>query len=156
VERAKALSFLPRIHMTVLSPPVAFLNNLPIAAFNYEPSQFFISAIALNGASITVTTTVNHNYFLGQQVRLSIPPGFGARQLNQQTGYLTSIPALNQMVLTISSVGVDPFVANASISTQPQTIAIGDINSGPTNASGRKNQQIFINGSFINISNGSN
>jgi hypothetical protein len=137
--------------MTVISYPIPAYSNLPIQANYYQPSQFFISSITL-GSSTTVTTTVNHNYVIGQLVRLIIPPTFGCRQLNESSGYVLSIPAPNQVVVTInSSVNVDPFVSS-SATTQPQILAIGDINTGTVNLSGRTNNGTAIPGAFINIS----
>jgi hypothetical protein len=103
------------------------------------------------GQTTTVTTTVNHNYVIGQLVRLIVPFRFGTRQLNEQEGYVITIPAPNQVVLNISSVGFDPFVPS-NATTQPQIMAVGDINSGVQNATGRTNTGTFIPGSFINIS----
>lgn len=130
--------------------PLAPERNPPINPQYYAPSQFFISTVTL-GISTTVTTTVNHNYYVGQQVRLIIPPTFGCRQLNESQGIVTSIPALNQVIVGINSVGADAFTSSAS-TTQPQILAIGDINSGQINSSGLKNQLTYIPGSFIDIS----
>lgn len=130
--------------------PIAPYNNLPIAAYNFLPSQFFISAITL-GQSTTVTMTKNHNYVIGQQCRLVIPEANKSYQLNEQTGFVTSIPAANQVILNIdSSQNVNAFVST-SLPTQPQIMAIGDINTGTINT-GRANDGTFVPGSFINIS----
>lgn len=130
--------------------PIADLNNLPIAPQNYQPRFFFISAITL-GQSTTVTTTVNHNYVVGNQCRLIIPQVNGSSQLNEQTGYVTSVPAANQVVLNInSSMNVNAFVTSTT-KTQPQIVAIGDINQGQTNT-GRSGNLTYVPGSFINIS----
>ena len=102
------------------------------------------------GQTTTVTTSVDQNYVIGQLVRLDIPQGFGARQLNQQTGYVISIPASNQVVLTIDSSNADPFHTSTAI-TKPQIVAIGDVLSGTTNNQGRLNNATTIPGSFINI-----
>lgn len=108
---------------------------------------------------------VSNNYVIGQLVRLTIPFTFGARQLSGQSGYVISIPASNQVIVsgvnTIS--GIDPFIASPAYGpTPPQITAIGDVNSGPTNSTiipinsrptnQTIQQQTFINGSFINIS----
>jgi hypothetical protein len=131
--------------------PVPPYSNVNINAQFYEPSAFFISAIAL-GITTTVTTTVNHNYLVGQEVRLIIPPTFGSRQLNERSGFVLSIPAANQVVLSInSSMNVDAF-QTSSAKTQPQILAIGDVNLGVTNVNGRSSTGTFIPGSFINIS----
>jgi len=130
--------------------PIAPYNNLPIEPQNYQPRLFFISAIAL-GQLTTVTTTVDHDYVVGQQCRLIIPPTNGCRQLNEQTGFVDSIPSANQVVLNInSSMNVDPFVTS-SANNQPQILAIGDVNTGQTNT-GRSGNLTYIPGSFINIS----
>lgn len=131
--------------------PIAPYNNLPIEPQNYLPSDYFISAITL-GVTTTVTTSVNHNYVVGQQARLNIPPSFGSRQLNQQSGIVISIPSANQVTLNIdSSINVDPFIASMA-TTKAQIVAIGDINSGVSNNNGRAPTGTFIPGSFINIS----
>lgn len=137
--------------MTVISYPIPPYQNLPINAQFYQPSQFFISGVTL-GVSTTITTTASMNYSVGQEVRLLIPPSFGCRQLNNQTGFVISIPAQNQVTLDIdSSVNVDPFIAS-SATTQAQILAIGDVNTGPTNASGNMSTSITVPGAFINIS----
>ena len=138
--------------MPVISFPIPPYSNPPIESQNFQPSQFFISTISL-GTMTTVTTTVNHNYVVGQEVRLLITPTSGCRQLNEQTGFVLSIPASNQVVLNInSSQNVDPFTTS-SATTQPQIVAVGDINSGITSSTGRVISSTNIPGSFINISN---
>lgn len=130
--------------------PVPPYTNVPIEPQFYEPSRFVISNITL-GITTTVTTSVNHNYVVGQEVRLLIPGSFGTYQLNEQTGIVISIPASNQVELNINSVGFSSFISS-SATTQAQILAIGDVNSGVTNASGRSNVGTFIPGSFIDIS----
>lgn len=131
--------------------PVPPYSNVPIQPQYYQPSQFFISAITM-GQITTITTTANTNYVVGQQVRLLIPNGFGARQLNEQTGFVTAIPAGNQVTINLNSSKADPFVTNAALFTQPQILAIGDQNSGNINTSGTYTQPTSIPGSFVNIS----
>lgn len=130
--------------------PIAPYSNPPIQPQFYEPSRFDIVAISL-GVTTTVTTDPDHNYVLGQQVRLLIPPTFGARFLNGQTGFVIAIPAADQVTLDIFSVGMDPFVSS-SATTKPQILAIGDRNNGLISATGRVNSTTAIPGSFINIS----
>jgi hypothetical protein len=136
---------------TVISYPTPLYQNLPIEPQFYEPSRFNIIAISL-GFSTTVTTSVNHNYFIGQEVRLLIPPSFGCRGLNQQTGIVISIPNPDQVVLNINSQLLNPFILASSNIQTAQITAIGDMNSGAINSSGVINQIINIPGSFINIS----
>ncbi len=136
--------------MTVISYPIPAYQNLPIEPQFYQPRMYFIEDINL-GSQTTVTTTENHDYVIGQLVRLLIPPQFGCRQLNGQTGYVISIPAENQVVLDIYSVGGDPFQSSDAVN-QPQILAIGDTNSGQINTSGRSPTLTYVPGSFINIS----
>lgn len=137
--------------MTVITYPVPPYSNLPIEPKNYRPRQFFISAITL-GLSTLITTTVNHDYVLGQEIRLIIPNGFGCRALNEMTGMIFEIPAKNQFKINLPSIGVTPFTPNSTLTTQPQTLAIGDINTGAINVHGRSPTSTIIPGSFINIS----
>ena len=134
------------------SGPIAPYNNLTIEPQNYEPSRFVISGITL-GKTTTVTTTVNMNYVIGQLCRLIIPQSFGCRQLNESEGYVLSIPAANQVVLSIdSSINVDPYIASGATTTA-QILAIGDVNTGVVNPSGPAFPGVdYIPGSFINIS----
>jgi hypothetical protein len=139
----------------VIGGPIAPYSNVPIEPQFYQPSQFVITAISLGATTaITMANGTNNvapNYVIGQEVRLIIPPSFGSRQLNGQSGYVLSIPSANQVELAINSIGVDSFILSSD-PTQAQILAIGDISSGPINSSGRVNQGTFIPGSFINVS----
>jgi hypothetical protein len=136
---------------TVISYPIPPYQNVPINADYYQPSMFFISAITL-GQQTTVTATTNLNYTIGQEVRLSIPPSFGCRQLNGQTGFVISLPNPDQVLLNIdSSTNVDPFILS-SAPTQAQITAIGDVNTGYTSFTGPNIPLVSIPGAFINIS----
>lgn len=132
--------------------PVPPYSNVNIEPQNYQPSIFVISAITL-GVTTLVTTSVNHNYVIGQEVRLIIPPANGSRQLNGQSGFVLSIPNSNQVNLSInSSQNVDKFIATTSPREQPQIASIGDLNNGSLNSNGSGSQITFVQGSFINIS----
>lgn len=136
--------------MTVISGPVPPYSNPPINPQYFQPSVFFISNVSL-GVTTTVTTSVNHNYVIGQLVRLLIPIGYGCRLLNGQSGNVIAIPAANQVVISINSQGSDPFV-DAGLSNKPRIIAVGDINQGIISSTGRSIPTTNIPGSFINIS----
>ena len=135
---------------TVISYPIPSYSNVAIEAQFYQPRQYFISAISL-GQTTTITTSVDNDFVIGQEVRLIIPPSFGTRQLNNQTAFVISIPSADQVVLNIPSVGMDAFISS-SATTKAQIIPIGDISMGVINGNGRANQQTYIPGSFINIS----
>lgn len=138
-------------HPPLMSGPIAPESNPPIEPQYYLPSVFTISALSL-GPSTTVTTAINHNYVVGQIIRLLIPQPYGSYQLNEQEGLVTSIPTANQVVVNINSSTANAFIYPiANELTLPQIIPIGDINSGQTNT-GRTNNLTFIPGSFINIS----
>lgn len=131
--------------------PIAPERNPPINPQFYQPSVFFISAISL-GHTTTVSTSVNHNYVIGQIIRLLIPPTYGSYQLNELTGNVIAIPAANQVTVDIDSRNANAFISSPSYGpTKPQIVAVGDVNRGPISSTGR-NQQTFISGSFINIS----
>lgn len=131
--------------------PIALFNNLPIEPQFYQPRQYFISAITL-GANTTVTTSVDHDYVVGNVCRLIIPYLNGCRQLNEVQGDVISIPAANQVILNINSaMNVDPFKTSTA-HNQPQILAIGDVNTGAINANGNKDTSTSIPGAFINIS----
>jgi len=137
---------------TVLSYPIPPYQNVPIHAEYYQPKVFVISDITL-GQVTTVETTLDMDYTIGQEVRLLIPPSFGSYQLNGKTAFVIDIPSSNEVILNLdSSVNVDAYIASSDLTQSAQIAAIGDINTGTTNASGRINQSTYIPGSFINIS----
>jgi len=136
---------------TVISYPIPLYSNVPIDADFYQPSRFVISNITV-GPTTTVTTTTDHNYVIGQEVRLIIPSKFGCTQLNEASGFVLSVPSTTQVELNIYSSGGDNFISATATTASPQILAIGDINVGQTNASGPSNVSTYIPGSFINIS----
>jgi hypothetical protein len=136
--------------MTVISYPIPLYANVPIRADFYKPSRYVISAITL-GQETLVTTTTDHNYVIGQQVRLLIPPSFGIRELNEQSAYVLDIPNSDEVLLNISSLNMNPFISS-SATTKAQILAIGDINNGKSANDDIKDLSTLIPGSFINIS----
>ncbi len=138
--------------MTVISYPIPLYQNMPIRADFYQPSRFVISAVTL-GQTTIITTTEDMNYVVGQEVRLLIPPTYGCTQLNGITGFVLSLPALDQVELNIdSSVGVNAYIEADSLIQVAQIVAIGDINSGIISSTGENIPTTNIPGAFINIS----
>lgn len=137
---------------SIFPGPIAPENNPPITPQYYQPSVFYISDISL-GETTTITTSVDHNYVVGQLVRLLIPFTFGSVQLNEAKGNVISIPDSDEVVLNIdSSLNVNPFIPIPAYGpTPPQIIAVGDYNSGQINA-GRSGNITYPPGAFINIS----
>lgn len=132
--------------------PIAPENNPPINPQFFKPSLFDIAAIA-TGQTTTITTTVDHNYVVGQAVRLLIPQTYGAQQINGQIGNVITIPAANQVVLTINSANINAFIPSPTYGpTPPQIAAIGDVNTGYISDSGPNVGDPLLPGSFQNIS----
>lgn len=139
--------------MSIFPGPVPPENNPPIKPEFYSPSQFFISALSL-GLTTTVTTSVDHNYVIGQEIRLIVPQPYGSRQINFQTGFVLSIPADDQVLVSINSKNTNAFIASPSDAgvVRAQILAIGDVNTGTYNSTGRTGLATTIPGSFIDIS----
>jgi hypothetical protein len=132
--------------------PIAPERNPPINPQYYQPSRFEIANI-VTGSQTTITTSEDHNYVLGQLIRVLIPIAYGSTQISGKTGYVTSIPATDEVVVSINSQGCAPFVVSPSYAPNPaQIIAIGDANTGDANPNGGVNNTTWIPGSFINIS----
>ena len=97
----------------------------------------YFSYIGL-GPTTTVTTSIPHNYVIGQLVRLLIQPTYGSYQLNEQTGYVIAIPCNPSNISNMDSKDSNPFIPNPSYGpTLPQILAIGDKNSGVISTTGR-------------------
>lgn len=134
--------------MTISFPRPQF-SNPAIMPEDYKPSVFGITSITQE-ENPTVTTAVNHNFVIGQDVRFIIPVSYGMRQLNGRSAIVTSVPADNQFIAKINTSNFDAFT-NPGTDTPAQVKAIGDINSGVRSSTGN----IFaptIPGSFQNIS----
>lgn len=137
--------------------PIAPERNPIIEPEWFQPSLFPITGIT-SGTSTTVTTGtafgISNNYVVGQLVRFNIPKTYGAQQLNGQQAYVISIPGANQVTVNIdTSRNFDPFIPSPSYGpTPPQIAAIGDVNTGGINATGRADNATTIPGTFINIS----
>jgi len=127
-------------------------RNPPINPQYYQPRSYVISDLT-RGVNTTVTTDVNHDYVIGQLVRLLIPNVYGTYQISGQTGYVIQIPAADEVVVNINSLNSDPFVTMPFYGpTPPQILAIGDVNSGYISSTGQNIPFVGIPGSFINIS----
>lgn len=138
--------------MSIYPGPVAPENNPPINPQYYSPRISFIYDIT-NGPFTNIITVSPNEYVVGQLIRILIPFGYGASQLNQQEGYIIQILTDRQFFVDIDSTNYDNFNNSYTLNlTKPQIIAIGDISNGTTNANGRVLNSTAIPGSFINIS----
>lgn len=132
--------------------PIAPERNPPINPEYYAPRRFEIANL-LTGINTTITTEEDHDYVIGQLVRVLIPTGYGSTQISGQSGYVISIPAEDQVVVTINSQECNAFIASPLYTrTPPQIMAIGDVNTGYISSTGRIIPSVTIPGSFINIS----
>jgi hypothetical protein len=140
--------------------PVPVYSNPRITPWYYAPSKFDIADITRGRTTIvTMTpsttggTTVNPNYVVGQRVRINMTFGYGMPQINTKEAYVLSVPSSTTVELDIDSRFFNAFDTSPTGATTPsQIVAIGDINSGQINSSGRTNQLSYIPGSFRDIS----
>lgn len=109
----------------------------------YLPGNRFITAISQNGVNTVVTTSVNHNMKVGQEIAFTIPPQWGMTQLDQTVQaaldpqkkiYISAVTA-NTLTCNIDSSAFTPFAFPTSAvaalgMTFPQVTPIGDQNSG--------------------------
>lgn len=100
----------------------------------YVPYLGFVSDVVV-GATTTVTTSVDHGFVVGQEVRLTIPSNWGMVELDALTGFVLSIPSANEVVLDINSTGFTAFAfpTSADVATGsdfPQVYSVGDQNFG--------------------------
>lgn len=100
----------------VISYPVPPYANVPIEPEYYQPSRFEISAISL-GQNTTVTTSVDHNYVVGQQIRLLIPSIYGSYQLNNLQGLVIEVPISTSVLVNIDSTTATAFVTSPYVAT---------------------------------------
>lgn len=127
-------------------------RNPPINPEYYQPRRYQIEDITL-GVTTLVTTTVDHDYVIGQTVRLLVPNVYGSYQISGQQGQVVSIPASDEVIVNINSIGSNPFISMPSYGPNPpQILAIGDVNSGYISNNGPNVPSVTIPGSFINIS----
>lgn len=105
-------------------------QNPPVEPQLYEPSNFTISNIQVSGQQTLVTTSTNHNYVVGQQVRFHIPIPYGMRQINEQAGYVTVVNSPTSFTVNIISTFYDSYISSPTYpgNTPPQVSAIGDDN----------------------------
>ena len=133
---------------------IAPQRNPPINPQYYKPKRFVIQNIVL-GKDTLITFTTQHDYVVGQLVRVLIPQVYGCRQLNKQQAYVFAIPTPTQILINFNSLVGDPFIAIPPLSRDlPQVVPIGDVNTGYISSNGPNVtlDQLGISGSFKNIS----
>ena len=91
-----------------LTGPIAPERNPPITPQYYQPRVYVIEDLTY-GIETLVTTVDDHDYVVGQEIRLLIPFRYGAEQLNSQTGFVISVPQSDQVLVTINSMTANAF-----------------------------------------------
>ncbi len=125
------------------SPASAFIYKV-LYPFLYVPEDNVISAITL-GNTTTITTTMYHNFEVGQEVAFRIPNQWGTVQLNSLPnvlipgspvyGYVISVTDNWTFVVNINSSAYTAYTDNIAVAsvpglTFPQVLAVGDVNTG--------------------------
>ena len=127
----------------------------------YLPGNRVITAITSSGVNTVITTSVNHNMVIGQEVAFTIPPQWGMTQLDQasmqaanpqQKAYVVSVTPTT-LTVNVNSSAFTPFAYPTSAvaalgMTYPQVTPIGDQNSGGL-APGGVLTSLTIPGAFL-------
>ncbi len=108
----------------VISYPVPPYFNVPIEPQFYSPQRLNISNIT-RGITTTVTTSAVHEYVIGQEVRLIVPPIFGSYQLNETKGYVIALPSTTSVEVTIDSTQSDAFIPTPYTAVITNIVSIG-------------------------------
>lgn len=132
--------------------PIAPERNPAIHPEWYAPRYYQITEID-QGPTTLFTFSQDHDFVVGQLVRTIIPQFWGIRELDEVESYVISIPAANQVVLNVSTVGFNAFIPDPVYSiNSPYVVPVGDVNTGYISHTGRVAPSLNIPGSFINIS----
>lgn len=110
----------------------------------YFPGQTFISAIT-TGTTTTIDTTDAHNFVVGQEVAIRMPPLWGDARYNSLPNvvtpgspiyaYVIAVTDYNTVIVNINSTGYSAFNTNQTVASvpglsYPQIVAVGDVNTG--------------------------
>ena len=118
---------------------------------NYIPLNVEISNIT-RAVSATVTTSSDHYYVVGQLVRFHVPRPYGMIELNNQLGYVLTVPTSTTFTVDINTLQFTAFIPSPTYpgNMAAQVSAVGDENnaSRTTNSNG-----LTISGAFINNTN---
>jgi len=125
------------------SPASAFVEKV-LYPFLYVPQDNVITAIT-TGSTTTITTSMYHNFEVGQEVAFRIPNAWGTTQLNSLPnlvipgspvyGYVISVTDNWTFVVNINSSAYTAFTTNIAVAsvpglTFPQVVPVGDVNTG--------------------------
>jgi hypothetical protein len=93
----------------------------------FQPAMRIITNITNTNPAI-VTTSFDHNYLTGENLRLYVSAEFGMSQINEMTGYI-EVLSPTTFSISIDSTSFDPFVIPPSPKTCSQVCPVGEINS---------------------------
>lgn len=132
------------------------LNRYNLGLFNsgtYLPGINNIVSITQSSEAL-VTTSLDHNYVINQEVQFFIPPEWGMRQLDQLKGYILSIPSSTQFTVNINTTLFDafviPVVPSVVVINPAEVAGIGENNTGQTAPGGKLPLPQTIPGAFVN------
>jgi hypothetical protein len=116
---AFTLSGLPAAGFAAAATAVTAVKVAPAGLV--EPRALQITAIS-QAVNAVVTTSINHSYVVGQLVHFSVPASFGMSQINQLTGKIVAVGAVNNpgvgynntYTVDINTSGFTPFAFPAS------------------------------------------
>ena len=137
---------------------MSFINRYNLGLFNsgtYTPNIVDIQSITQEMYPL-VTTADDLSFVIGQQVQFFIPPEWGMRQLDKQTGYVISLPASNEFTVNIDTSNYDAFVTPSPpefvVIDPAQVAGIGDANTGSSSPGGIPPNPNTIPGAYQNQS----
>lgn len=78
----------------------------------YYPRRRFITKLS-QAASAVVTTSVDHGYTVGQEIRFNVPDGYGMTEINGLSGTITAVTA-STFTVNIDSSGFTAFAFPAA------------------------------------------
>ncbi len=148
--------------------PVGSTVQKVLYPFIYVPQDNYISLITL-GATTQVTTTMDHNFEVGQQIAFRIPQAYGTVELNSLPnllipgspayGYVISVASNRTFTCNINSSAYTAFNSNQPLTPTntipglsfPQVVAVGDVNTGGQDISA--GSQLYPSPKFPTFSN---
>ena len=102
--------------MAIVTSPFPPYQNFEIDSDFYNPDIFDISSISF-GLTTTITTSIVHNYTVGQIVRFQIPNRYKTIELDGKEAIITDLPSSTQFKFEIESNGFTPFLSSPYVST---------------------------------------
>lgn len=130
------------------------INLNSTEANSFVPSPYTATITGATKANPCVLTA-NNSFVPGNVI--SISGVVGMTELNASNWTISSCNATS-ITMDVNSTSFTTYISGGTATLQtpivvyPQIIAVGDINSGVVNSSGRTNNTTYVLGSFINIS----